>query len=343
MIAEMECGRHLVTVTAAESRAPSAGGWWLTCRDPRCRACRGGVSTGFRTISALREVDPYPPVTPLYSLPLNLGMSPGHSGVWVEALAAYAIALRAAGRAIGTIRLHRHYLDRLARCCPHPWDVTTADLRAVLAAHTWKPETRKSARSVFRSFYRWAHGEGLVDADPALRLEPVRVPPGVPRPTPERLVELAIATAPPREELMLRLGAYGGLRCCEIAVVHSGDYDHDAARLLVHGKGGKTRSVPIVEPNLSVMLAGVHGYAFPNRWTGEPITAGHVSKLLSRALDAGWTAHTLRHRMGTRALAKTKDLLAVGKVLGHARPETTQRYCEVEDDRLIAAVAAAAA
>lgn len=264
------------------------------------------------------------------------------SGVWSDAISAYQVAMLAAGLAAGTIRLHTHYLTRLAARCAHPFQVTTGDLRAMLADHEWKPETRKSARSVFRSFYRWAAEEQLVEVDPAARLRTVRIPPAVPRPTPERIVEAAIAEAEHREEFMLRLGAYGGLRCCEIAVVHSDDYDHATGILLVHGKGGKTREVPIVEPNLSVMLLELRGYAFPNRWTGEPITAGHVSKLLSRALDAIWTGHTLRHRMGTRALEETKDLLAVGKVLGHARPETTQRYCQVSDGRLRAVAEAVA-
>lgn len=303
------------------------------------------MSAGIRTISASRFAvnnGQNSRVTFGIDQRLNIGMTPRYSGIWADAVSTYVTAMRAAGRAAGTIRLHCHYIARLAAVYPHPWLVTTRDLRAVLAAGQWAPETRKSARSAFRAFYRWGYDEGLVAVDPAARLAPVRVPPGVPRPTPERIVIAALELAAPREELMLRLAAYGGLRCCEIALVHSIDYDHDAATLLVHGKGGKTRLVPIVEPNLSVMLAGVQGWAFPNRWSGEPLTAGHVSRLLSRALDATWTGHTLRHRMGTRALAKTKDLLAVGKVLGHARPETTQRYCEVEDDRLIAVVAAAA-
>ena len=40
--------------------------------------------------------------------------------------------------------------------------------------------------------------------------------------------------------------------------------------------------------------------------------------------------------------AGTHDLLAVGAVLGHARPETTQRYVRLPDDSLRAAIAAAA-
>ena len=71
-------------------------------------------------------------------------------------------------------------------------------------------------------------------------------------------------------------------------------------------------------------------------------SAGYVSKRLARALPAGWTGHTLRYRCGTAMYAGTRDLLAVGAVLGHARPETTRRYVRLPDDALISAVKAAA-
>jgi integrase len=66
-----------------------------------------------------------------------------------------------------------------------------------------------------------------------------------------------------------------------------------------------------------------------------------VSKLLSRALPPGWTGHTLRHRLATAAYGGTRDLLAVSALLGHSRPETTQRYVRLPDDAIRAAVAAA--
>lgn len=59
------------------------------------------------------------------------------------------------------------------------------------------------------------------------------------------------------------------------------------------------------------------------------------------AVVDGWTAHTFRHRLATRAYAGTRDLLAVSELLGHSRPETTQRYVLLPDDALVAAVEAA--
>lgn len=259
---------------------------------------------------------------------------------WPRALDGYFTAMRAAGRSHGTIRLHRHYLSRLAGQNRLPGIVTATDLHEMLASADWSPETRKSARSVVRSFYRWMHGVGYLEHNPAAGLDPVRVPKGTPRPAPEIVVARALRAAASREQLMIMLAAYAGLRCAEIAAVHSDHLDVDTLR--VTGKGGKVRDVPIMHAELLELLAGVDGYAFPAPRNGH-LSPGHVSRLLSRTLPAGWTGHTLRHRMATVAYAGTRDLLAVGAVLGHSRPETTQRYVRMPDDALRAAVAAAAA
>lgn len=261
--------------------------------------------------------------------------------IWGQALHGYTIAMQSAGRSPGTIRLHRHYLARLRAAHPAgPWKVTTPDLRAMLSDPAWAPETRKSARSVFRGFYRWAHGDGLIELDPAAALEAIRVPGGVPRPAPEHLVELLLRHQDARIGLMVMLGAWGGLRAAEIARVHRRDLVLD--ELLVHGKGGKVRAVPIVEPRLLDRLQQLTGWAFPNG-LGSHLSPGHVSRLLSATMPPGWTAHTLRHRCATVAYAGTRDLLAVSQLLGHSRPETTQRYVRLPADAVRAAAAAAAA
>lgn len=263
----------------------------------------------------------------------------GNLGSWQAAFEAYYTALRAAGRAPGTINLAFHYLTMLRELYPLPWLVSTGDLQAVLARANWAPETRKSARTAFRGFYRWAHGAGLIEDDPAARLEKVRVPRGRPRPTPEHLVAQLLRSAPPRIGFMAMLAAYGGLRCAEIAQVHGRDLVGD--ELVVHGKGGKDRGVPVVDARMLARLQQVNGWAFPNG-QGHHLTPGHVSRLLSRAMPEGWTAHTLRHRCASVAYAGTRDLLAVGELLGHSRPETTQRYVRMPDDALRAAARAAA-
>ncbi|MBN9327640.1 tyrosine-type recombinase/integrase [Cellulomonas sp. 73-145] len=259
--------------------------------------------------------------------------------VWSSALSEYVAAERAAGRSAGTIRLHRHYLRHLAAQVRAPYSVTLAQLDRYLAHGGWSPETRKSARGSLASFYRWAARMGYVDEQLADRLPHVHVPEGRPRPAPETVLAAALRVADHRTRLMLLLAAHAGLRCSEVSRVHSDDLV--GRTLYVTGKGGKTRTVPVLRPELVAAIATADGWLFPGRTSGH-LAASTVTALLSDALPGGWTGHTLRHRFATRAYAGTSDLLAVGELLGHSRPETTKRYVLVPDEHLAAAVAAAA-
>lgn len=249
----------------------------------------------------------------------------------------------AAGRASGTVRLHRHYLSQLRTAHEKsPWTATTSELRELLANPAWSPDTRKSCRTVLRGFYRWAHSEGVVRENPALPLLPIRVTPGVPRPTPERIVEEAVGSGDARVEFMARLAAFCGLRVGEISRVHERDIVEllGATGLAVHGKGGKMRVVPVEDRDLATLLDGLDGWAFPNG-LGSHLSPGHVSRLMSRALPGKWTAHTLRHRCATVALECTGDIYAVSTMLGHSRLETTQIYARLPQAAVRRAVAAA--
>lgn len=259
--------------------------------------------------------------------------------LWAAGLGAYFAAMVAANRSPGTIRLHRFYLSKLREAHPRPWDVNLLDLQTLIGNPSWKGDAKKSARTVYRGFYKWGHGMGYVDHDCAFALPAVTVPEGVPRPTPQLIAKRVMRDPDARIAFMALLAGKLGMRAGEIAVLHSDDLNGDL--LLIHGKGRKERVVPVVDPLLFGLLQRVDGYAFPGRIDGH-LSPGTVSRYVSTALGPGWTAHTLRHRALTEAYKGTKDLLAVGKMAGHARSETTQRYVQIDADALRAALTAAA-
>ena len=78
-----------------------------------------------------------------------------------------------------------------------------------------------------------------------------------------------------------------------------------------------------VDPVPGAAAAG--GWLFPGQVDGH-LSPDYVGTLLRRLLGRGYSAHTLRHRFASRAYAGTRDLLAVQNLLGHSKPETTQRY-----------------
>ncbi len=263
---------------------------------------------------------------------------------WRNPINDFLTNLRIAGAPKPTITLRSYHLRRFAAdSAADPWNVTASDLRAHIMRHDWSPSTIKTFRSTMREFYRWAVLEELTDHNPADRLPRVRVPAGLPRPAEQEQLDQALATADDRMRLMLRLAAHAGLRCREIARVHSKDIVPDlmGSSLRVHGKGGRDRFVPIPD-DLACELLQHEGFVFPGQEDGH-LSAAYVSKLISRALP-GATAHQLRHRYATRAYQLGgRDLRAVQTLLGHASVATTQIYTAVDERSLRTAALAAAA
>jgi integrase len=257
------------------------------------------------------------------------------------------LSVAAGGQPLTSLKLRRIQLVRMARDLGgSPTDATTDTLVAWFGGQTgWKTETRRSYRAAVRGFWRWAYRTKRVPHHLADELPTVREHRGAPRPAPDWAYREALAAAEPRVALMLRLAAEAGLRRGEVARVHSRDLLEGAggAQLLVHGKGGKERVVP-----LSVSLADAireycsGGYVFVGETNGH-LSPWWVGDLVQRVLPDGWTMHNLRHRFASRAYRGTRNLRAVQTLLGHSNLSVTERYTAVDDDEIRAAMEAAGA
>jgi site-specific recombinase XerD len=279
---------------------------------------------------------------------------------WSEPLEGYLATMRAAARQPGTVAVTRARLLLLAHTFGDPWAVTAEDLVAWLAREDWSPETKRAQLGTARRFYRWAVRSGVTVQDPTEPLEAVRLRRTLPRPAPDDAVQAALERADDRTRMMLLLAGLAGLRRAEVAGLHTRDVG--AATLVVTGKGGHERQVPM-HPQLARELHAelrrrregdppgtgwglarlpAEGWLFPSpSVAGQHLTAERVGRLVSAALPAGWTCHTLRHRFATQAYAGQRDLRAVQELLGHTKPETTARYAAVPTGALASAVAAA--
>lgn len=267
------------------------------------------------------------------------------SAAWEVAIEEWLRYAHTMGWASTTIRTRVDHLRVLARrlgC--DPFGVEPLQLAAWFNAQRWSTETRRGHRQTLRAFYGWAAKSGRVAVSPALSLPKVRPAPPRPRPTPDDVYVRALAGARPRERLMLRLGAEIGLRRREVALVHSDDLfqDLDGWSLVVHGKGGKERVLPLPPLLAAELLALPKGYAFPGDVDGH-LSPRWVGTLVSRLMPEPWTMHTLRHRFADRTHQVEHDLVIVQELLGHASIVTTRAYVPVRRDRLRATVEIAAA
>lgn len=272
---------------------------------------------------------------------------------WPKELTSFDAYLEAKSLPLSTRRMRSYQLRSFAvHVGKPPYDVELDDILGYLSNAAWAANSKAAVRSALRGFYRWAAKTGRIRRNPAKSVEAIRTPRGHPRPAAEGAIERALAKAPAREALMIRLAAELGLRCCEVAKVHPRDLRRTVWvnkkgkkkirwSLVVLGKGDKTREVPIVGASLATEIRGHSGYLFPGQIDGH-VSAAYVSRLVSRALPAGVTAHMLRHRFASKAYSGSKDIRAVQELLGHASVATTQVYTAINaHDLRIAARSAA--
>lgn len=239
-----------------------------------------------------------------------------------------------------TLELYGYYLRRLAHDTSD--SLLTVDgvtLATWLGGNGWQRNTMRSARNAMRAFFRWATATGACTDDPTVGLPVVPAVKGVPHPVDEGLWRDCVAHASPRDRLMLLLAGRCGLRRSEVAQVHTDDVDVDG--LIVHGKGGKPRRVPLPGEVRQELQKVPSGWVFPGRWSGH-MTPDSVGKAMRRALRFQASGHDCRHRFATRAYEGTLDLYAVQRLMGHASAQTTEGYIAVSDAALRAAMAAAA-
>jgi integrase/recombinase XerC len=154
-----------------------------------------------------------------------------------------------------------------------------------------------------------------------------------------------------RDAAVLTLLYGAGLRISEALSITrkdapTGGLDH----LMIVGKGGKSRNVPIIAPVKKAIAAYLdlcpyalapHGPLFVGA-KGGPLSARIIQLAVERlrgalALPETATPHALRHSFATHLLGRGGDLRTIQELLGHATLSTTQIYTAIDSTRLIEA------
>ena len=256
---------------------------------------------------------------------LNLPRMDAKTGTLVESFGRYQQARgfspATVDRRATTLRLFGRFVE--------PGTVATAtyeDVQEFLSRYP-SPRTRHAYRSDLATFYKWAIRRSLLNHDPTLLVDPIKVPKSLPRPVPAQMIRELIANAPTRDlELALALAAYAGLRVAEIHNMRWEDIDLFRGILTVRaGKGQKDRRVP-VHPYLRELVqeAGQRtGPVVP--WQTDTIGRWIAAYLRANGINA--TAHKLRATFGTElAEATNGNVVLTQRLMGHESPATTMGY-----------------
>ena len=246
----------------------------------------------------------------------------------------------------------------------------TADLRAylgTLAARGFKASSVARRLSAIRQLYRFLYAEGHRRDDPAAVIEgPKRgrvLPKVLSIAEVDRLLAAAHAGANDgarsdaerlralRLTCLLEVLYATGLRVSELIALPASAARRDERMLVVRGKGGKERLVPLNQAARTAMRAYLDRLAegerhasskwlFPSFGESGHLTRQHVARELKSLVAGAGIApervspHVLRHAFASHLLQNGADLRVVQTLLGHADISTTQIYTHVLDERL---------
>lgn len=227
--------------------------------------------------------------------------------------------------------------------------------------------TRARRLSSIRQLYRFAYDEGWRTDNPAIQISGPGKPRRLPRILSEAEVDALLEASRQsgrnpaeraRNTCLMELLYATGMRVSELVGLPVAAARGDPRMLLVRGKGGKERMVPLSTPARRALadwlvlrdkaeeLARTESGAPPGKHLFPARgAAGHMTRqafhglLKDLAIAAGIaparvTPHVLRHAFASHLLAGGADLRAIQTMLGHADISTTEIYTHVLDERL---------
>ncbi len=236
---------------------------------------------------------------------------------------------------------------------------TVRDYMSYLSDCGLAASTASRRLSALRQFFGFLFVEGIRPDDPTAVIDSPRRARALPKILTEQEVDRLLVSARSvsgaeglRLTAMLELLYATGLRVSELVTLPLSAALRDPSVLIVRGKGGRERMVPLTDVARSALRAYCEArgsflkrrkdspWLFPS--TGKE---GHLSRqrfgqmLKALAVESGIeprkvSPHVLRHAFASHLLAHGADLRSVQQMLGHADISTTQIYTHVLDERL---------
>lgn len=281
-----------------------------------------------------------------------------------QAIEAFGTYQKAMSRSPLTIEAYRNDIRKLAAHCG-PIEVETLTAGMV---HEWLASagvqnhasgvkhcdaTVNRAKAAVRAFGSWAADTGLIERNPAARVEAkrsVRKSPSALTDEERKRLVRAVGNqkgwVAERDAVILDLFLGTGIRLAELVGLDVKDVDLDGKRILVHAKGGHDEERFIATDLRTTLRKWMRVRArmveqdchalFPNS-KGKRLGARGLEDRFDLWLRwaglerADLTVHSLRHTFGTRLYEKTHDLLLVGKAMGHRTLEATKVYVHQDE------------
>ena len=245
-------------------------------------------------------------------------------------------------------------------------DATTDDIRRYLRHRSEvgaNNPTISRNLSVLRQFFKFLQSENVRLDNPALNVDGPKVSRTLPKVISEDDVEALLKAAHKlqtaegiRLTCLLEIAYASGLRVTELVSLPTDALNLTSETLLISGKGGKERLVPLTSSAMNAIAAyervridflkgnNTSKFLFPSRSKQGYLTRRRLGQLLKElAIQADLdptiiSPHILRHAFASHLLNRGADLRSLQKMLGHSDISTTQIYTHVQKERLNAVI-----
>jgi len=276
--------------------------------------------------------------------------------LWNQVIDAFLFAKRAIGVAESTCALYfsrlgiyRNFHLERGLPCRSPIDCTPQCIQQFFVYLTNNDRRLVTVFAYYRglrAFFRWLQDIGLRKDNPMDRVTPPRPESPLPKTVTEEHFAAAMRHLDSSTPSGIRWAAIftllfdTGARANEILSLRVGDVDLRNRLLRIRGKGNKERIVPFGRTAATLLAKHLSLLAAKMKLTDEDylFPTSNKTKIAVRNLHRQWKilqqraglpplpVHGLRHGFARAWLLAGGDAFSLQLILGHSRPETTQKY-----------------
>ncbi|MBE6449260.1 MAG: site-specific tyrosine recombinase XerD [Alphaproteobacteria bacterium] len=224
-----------------------------------------------------------------------------------------------------------------------------------LAKNGLSAKTQARRLSAMHEFYRFLYSEEIRDDNPTNLLDCPKIGKALPKYLNETEVNLLIDAGKQKDVrlgVLLEVAYASGMRVSELVELPLTAVLHDGQMVMITGKGGKQRMVPLndvakialdnwlIQRETYLKRGRSSKWLFPSKSsTGHYTRDAFFKALKALALEVDIapqrvSPHVLRHSFASHLVAHDADLRSVQKMLGHSDIATTEIYTHVMEERL---------
>ena len=268
---------------------------------------------------------------------------------WVCDLEDFLISKALEGKSPETVKRYRYELQRLLSYIDKSViDITAKDISSYLRAYKQirkiSNATLRNVRAVFSSFFGWLRDRELIRRNPMVLVEDIKVEKVIKKPYSDEERERMLRECKTlRDKAMLEFLYSTAVRVSELSSLNRNDIRFSSKDLIVFGKGSKERKVYLNDrtnlyireylesrtdnnPALFVSMKSPH----------ERLSKAGIEYIIrqigKKAQVEKAHPHRFRRTALTNALNRGMPLQEAMILAGHSKPETTMRYCTVDQE-----------